>query len=292
MDPQASATLSTSTQAFLTQAWSHAAARWPDVELGLESFSAHAAPSIDATAAEARDKLHTDDLYLACACLHGVPGALRRFERDTLGGADDAVRGLDPAPAFLDEVRQRLRTKLLTGDTERGPRIAEYAGRGALVAWVTVAAVRTGLSLLRETKRAEKYAGDGWAEALALPELGDVELDYVKQRYREQFARALVETCHGLPPRDRTVLRMHFVDGLNIDQIGVVYGVHRATVARWIAKSRTALLEGTRTYLCDRLAVPTSEFASLDRLVRSQLDVSLGALFPEVDESDVAQDAP
>jgi RNA polymerase sigma-70 factor (ECF subfamily) len=154
------------------------------------------------------------------------------------------------------------------------------------VAWVTVAAVRTGLSLLREQKRADKYAGDAWAEILALPDTGDMEVEYLKGRYRQDFAAGFTDACAKLPARDRTILRMHFVDGLNIDQIGQIYGVHRATVARWIAKSRLALLEGTRTYLVQHLALQPAEFSSFDRLIRSQLDVSLGGLFGSEDALD------
>lgn len=274
----------------LHHAWIGGRTRWPDVALDLDDFVAHVGPLLR----DDRDleSLLGDDLFLACACARGQQAAIACFEREVLTDVDRAVRGLDAADAFLDEVKQRLRTKLLTGDAEHPPRIAEYAGRGALVAWVTVAAIRTGLSFLRETKRASKYEGDGWAEALALPDVGDVEVDLVKRRYREPFVRGLTLACQALPARERTILRMHFVDGLNIDQIGVVYGVHRATVARWIAKCRTALLEGTRRYLADQLAVPTAELSSLDRLVRSQVDVSLGALFPADVAADVVGDDP
>lgn len=278
-------------EAALHEAWTRVSVQHPDVALTLDEYRAHA------RALRAEPKLHLDDLFVACACASGDAAALRYFEREVLTAADAAVRGLDGSPGFVDEVRQRVRAKLLVGSPDQRPRIAEYAGRGALVAWVTVAAVRTGLSLLRETKRAEKYAGDGWAEALALPDTGDVEIDYIKERYREQFKRGLVDACGKLAARDRTILRLHFVDGLNIDQIGVIYGVHRATVARWIAKSRNALLTSTRQFLTEHLAVPPSEISSLDRLVRSQLDVSLGEMFGtgdalEDDGSDEDEAAP
>ncbi len=265
-------------------AWTRAHARHPDVQLELGDYRAHALAVGVGTRGEGLAKVHLDDLFVACACAKKDNAALRFFEHEVLSAADGAVRGLDGSASFVDEVRQRVRAKLLVGSSDAPPRIAEYAGRGALVAWVTVAAVRTGLSLLRETKRAEKYAGDGWAEALALPDTGDVEIDYMKERYREQFQSGLIEACGKLPARDRTILRLHFVDGLNIDQIGVIYEVHRATVARWIAKCRTALLEATRQFLTEHLAVSPSEISSLDRLVRSQLDVSLGALFGDAED--------
>jgi RNA polymerase sigma-70 factor (ECF subfamily) len=259
----------------LREAWTRAQEKHPDIALPFDDFAAHARR-------HAAAPTHLIDLYLACACARADAAALRWFDRELLGPAKSAIAGLDASPQFVDEVCQRVRTKLLLADTGR-PRIADYEGRGGLTAWVTVAAVRTGLTYLRETKRAEKYAGDGWTEALALPDTGDVEIDLIKQRYREQFTRGLSEACAKLPPRDRTILRMHFVDGLNIDELGVVYGVHRATIARWIAKSRTALLEATRQFLGEHYALPSAELASLDRLVRSQLEVSLGSLFVDAE---------
>jgi len=269
--------------AILREHWARARARWPDIVLSEADYLPHAGTHVGKNL-DGAAKLHLEDLFLACACARRDAAALRVFEDDVLPAADAAVRSLDGADGFVDEVRQRVRTKLLVADGERAPRIAEYAGRGALVAWVTVASVRTGLSLLRETKRAEKYAGDAWAEVLALPETGDIEVEYLKQRYRQDFAAGFTDACAKLPARDRTILRMHFVDGLNIDQIGQIYGVHRATIARWIAKSRVALLEGTRTYLVTHLALQPAEFSSFDRLIRSQLDVSLGGLFGSDDE--------
>lgn len=267
--------------------YARARARWPDIELAEDDYVAHARVHVGQRP-DGAAKLHLVDLFLACACARRDEHALRVFEDTVLPAADAAVRSLDGADGFVDEVRQRVRTKLLVGDAEQSPKIAEYAGRGALVAWVTVASVRTGLSLLRETKRAEKYAGDAWAEILALPDTGDMEVEYLKGRYRQDFAAGFTDACSKLPARDRTILRMHFVDGLNIDQIGQIYGVHRATVARWIAKSRLALLEGTRTYLVQHLALQPAEFSSFDRLIRSQLDVSLGGLFGPDDELDDA----
>jgi len=273
----------TEQDATLREHWARARARWPDIALDEAAYLEHARVHVGERP-DGAAKLHLEDLFLACACARRDEQALRVFEETVLPAADAAVRSLDNGDGFVDEVRQRVRTKLLVADGDQSPKIVEYAGRGALVAWVTVASVRTGLSLLREQKRADKYAGDAWAEILALPDTGDMEVEYLKGRYRQDFAAGFTDACAKLPARDRTILRMHFVDGLNIDQIGQIYGVHRATVARWIAKSRLALLEGTRTYLVQHLALQPAEFSSFDRLVRSQLDVSLGGLFGPDDD--------
>jgi len=106
----------------------------------------------------------------------------------------------------------------------------------------------------------------------------DPLLAALKSRYRDEFRDAFAETAAVLTDRERTLLRYRFLDGLSIDEIGVLYRVHRATVARWLAATRETLFEGTRTRLMSRLAVSDSEVDSVLRLIDSQLDASLEIL--------------
>jgi transposase len=39
-------------------------------------------------------------------------------------------------------------------------------------------------------------------------------------------------------------LRYHHVDGLNIDEIGAIYRVHRVTAFRWLEKAKEQLVRG------------------------------------------------
>jgi uncharacterized membrane protein YgcG len=62
------------------------------------------------------------------------------------------------------------------------------------------------------------------------------------------------------------------------DQIAVLHGVHRATVARWIARVRQAILGGTRFGLRRRLEIEDAEVESILRLVDARAQVSVGQL--------------
>lgn len=257
--------------------WTAITACWPGVAVPQARFVAHLAQLLGDDAEQAGE-LHLQDLYLAMACAAGDAAALKAFEAAVMGQTLGAIRSLDSQAAFVDEVQQRVRTRLLVGEDGKPPRIAEYRGRGPLAAWVTVTAVRTGLTLMREGKRANRFGDERWAEAIVLPQTGDPELDHLKARYRVELGEALAAACATLQDRERAVLRMYFIDGLNIDKIGRVYGVHRSTVARWIARTRDLLSEATRSHLVEDLALPREELSSLDRLVRSQLDISLDGL--------------
>jgi RNA polymerase sigma-70 factor (ECF subfamily) len=78
-----------------------------------------------------------------------------------------------------------------------------------------------------------------------------------------------------LEPRERNLLRMHLLDGLSIDQIGVFYRIHRATAFRWVAKARERVWDETRNRLREKLRLSPSEYDSILHQVRSQLDLSI-----------------
>jgi RNA polymerase sigma-70 factor, ECF subfamily len=258
--------------------WQAGRAAWPGVEVALEAFAAHVARHTSSASdpeAAAAD-LYGPDLYLACACAAGDPHGLRVFEDQILPQAGSALRRLDPSPAFADEVRQLLRQKLFVTDGASLPKIADYAGRGPLTTWVRVSAVRTALNL-RGSGRREQPMTSSQVAALA-PPVDDPALKYLKAQFADEFEAALARACASLTDRDRTILRLRFVDDLGIDQIGGLYGVHRATVARWIARIRDELFAATRTDLVGRLKLSDSDFESLLGLARSQLDLSLSAV--------------
>jgi RNA polymerase sigma-70 factor, ECF subfamily len=137
--------------------------------------------------------------------------------------------------------------------------------------------MRTALSFLRG-RDGTPYADDALADrAVAnMPAgTGDPELDVVRARYAGEFKAALEGALAKLQAQDRTVLRLHYVDGLNIDQIGGIYRVHRSTVARWIARTREGLLAEARQVLMTQLRLTTKEFQSLVAAMQSQIHLSI-----------------
>lgn len=258
-------------------------AAWPDLEEAAVRYDVERSAlraHIEALSPDTPPgQLRLTELVVALGCAHGNEDALRAFEQDALASTTAALRRLHDDPAFIDEVQQRVRERLLVAVPPAKPRIADYAGRGSLAGWVTVTAVRTGMNLLRKHARTRHIPEQRWAAAIALPDTGDEELEFLKRRYRETFAAALVRAAKALPERDRSVLKLSFAENLSIDRIGAVYGVHRATVARWITKAKDQLLEGMRRTLEQEDGIPPEEMSSLQRLVRSQLETSLRGLF-------------
>jgi RNA polymerase sigma-70 factor, ECF subfamily len=245
---------------------------WPAVELSIDEFARHLARC-------AGEPLTTTwlisrpvaDLYLACACAHGIPAALSAFDEHYLSQVRSFVAHMRPDAEFIDECRQLLREKLFVGDA---PKIAEFTGRGSLAGWLRVATARTALNLRRS--RAASFSGARRAPSPAGDELIDEpERGYLRDRYREAFKAAIEDSFAVLSSEQRNLLRMHFMDGMTLHQLATLFQVHRATVARWIAQTRRRVLDGTRMHLQQQLALDTGELDSMMRLLDSQLELSI-----------------
>jgi RNA polymerase sigma-70 factor (ECF subfamily) len=246
------------------------------VSVAPDAFRAHVAGLLpEGTSLEsALEKLHAEDLYLACACAHKDPRAMAIFEEKYNPEVPSYVGQIDRSPSFIDEVRQELRQKLFVpAEGATRPKICEYTGKGPLGAWLRVVAVRIALNMRRRPRLTVETDGDN-APVLRSPS-PDPELDYLKTRYKEEFKEAFQATLAELTSDERSVLKMHYIDGLNIDEIGTAYRVHRSTVARWLSHSREKIMDETKKRLTERLKIQGSEVDSLIGLVRSQLDVSI-----------------
>ncbi len=159
------------------------------------------------------------------------------------------------------------------------PRILSYAGRGPLAAWVAVSAQRTALSLRR--KEASAQARHRAAAAEEFVDSIHPELAYLKRTYRAAFVTCFEEAFAALTNRERTLLRLHLVSRLRLEQMAPMFQVNISTISRWLAGARDSLLTQTREGLSRRLHLAPGEFDSLARLLRSQIDVSLVRLLAE-----------
>ena len=254
-------------------------ARWPGVELSTEAFILGLAQQLEDGAA-LWASAHAEDRYLVLACLAGTPGAVHTFQtafqpvaRGALGQA--GLRGAD-----VDEALQILWTKLFVGAAGEPARLAGYAARGPLAAWVRASALRTALRVREQASRAPPRAGPD-AELLMQRQTGDPELEFLKRRYQAPFASAFRTALKSMTPRDRALLSSYALQGLNTADLGALYGVDRSSVARWLVRCRRQLLDLTRERLGDALAISGGEVESLIRLLRSELQVNLESALSE-----------
>jgi RNA polymerase sigma-70 factor, ECF subfamily len=255
-------------------------AAWPDLPLDAKILVQFVAHHLTPDMADAAlDGLRPADLYLACACAQGMTAAINAFDRDYMREVDIALARMRIMAPRVADVKQLVRQRLFVGGGTTGAptsagKIAEYGGRGDLRRWVRSVAVRTCLNDLRKGKR-EILVDDDQLIAQHAISQDDPEVEYMKRTYSNEFKAAFTEALTQLGPREQTLLRYHHVDGLNIDEIGAIYRVHRVTAFRWIEKAKELLVKATLDTLRTRLKLPADELDSVLRMIRSQIHLSL-----------------
>lgn len=250
----------------------HLAARWP----------ADQAPDAITKA------INLGDLYLAAACVHRCPGAAEALERHCLRHVPAILSYLNRGADFVQEVQQTLRERLLTAPSGGQSKLADYAGRGALLMWVRAAAVRTALNQLdRAAVRKKVDDGDERilrnSTATSGSPTHDPELAAIKEDARPEVRIALDEALRKLTREQRTLLRLYYVEGLRVDELGELLKVNKSTVSRRLADARAAIQRELRKSLARRIKLTPSEVDSFVKLVASQLDISLPNLLLSLD---------
>ncbi len=251
-------------------------AAWPDLVLEPRVLVAFVAARLEAEGdpTEALEGLRASDLYIACACTTGSSDAINAFDRHYMKEVDIALARMRVGPSRTADVKQLVRQRLFVGADGVSGKIGEYAGRGDLRRWVRSVAVRTCLNDLRKGKREIITDDDHLIAQQAMPG-DDPEVAYMKRTYAHEFKEAFGQALAGLGPREQTLLRYHHVDGLNIDEIGAIYRVHRVTGFRWLEKAKEQLVKRTLELLRARLKLTSKELDSVLRMIRSQIHLSL-----------------
>jgi RNA polymerase sigma-70 factor (ECF subfamily) len=218
-------------------------------------------------------ELYVEDLFLAYALAQGNEQALEDFNQKYLPQIKAVLAKIGTSQAKSEDVVQEVLKKLFVGQDDSGPKVLQYNGRGRLRRYFNVVATRICINMQRGTNR-ETPTEDHELMNIALPG-EDTELQYFKLHYREHFKQSFAAAMQELEVKERNVLRYYVLDGLNIDKIGSIYHVHRATVARWISKIREKLLNSTKQDLAMRLDLGVSQLSSILGIIQSQIDISI-----------------
>jgi len=262
--------------AVLDRILASARAAYPEVAVADAHFVAELARRLgDDASPELLARVRGDHVYLATACAAGDDGALRRLDAEFLDEVEQCAARLRATPDQAAETRSHLRRILFVSEPGRPAAAHSYSGKGDLRAYVRVIATR---ELVRVVNKGRREVGVEDDVLDLLSPAHDPELIYLRELYRADVDAAMRAALVGLGDQSRALLRYHLLDGWSIDRIGALYGVHRATAARWIAAARQELGEGIRAEVARRLAISVDDVASIVRLVQSRIDVSLARL--------------
>lgn len=213
---------------------------------------------------------HQDEFALAQACGRGAPEALAQFDRTYVALIAATARrfGTDD---FVSEVKQLVLRRLLVAE-DAPPRILEYRGGGPLGGFVQAVTVRLALNLKKASARHEGELGD--EVMLETPSGGDdPELAAIKRRYRVEFKQAFAAAMAGLDDESRNGLRLHYLDGITLGDIGRLHGWSVPTASRRLAAARASLMTTTLALMKERLSLTPAELDSVLRLIESRLSI-------------------
>lgn len=259
---------------------------WSRVQIPPQDFVAFIARHLPAEAAQLGEvrALCAHELYLVCAYGAGNAEAAQIVESQYLSNVRLRLLRLGTPNPLVEDILQELRIRL--ADMQR-PEVTRrgYSGRSALLAWLT-------LSALRESRYRQKLA----ARELSLEEAAvdllpaaekDPELAQLIELYKNTFYQALRDAVAALTTRQRNLLRHHYIDKMNIDDIGQIYRVHRATAARWIARAQEQLIECSREMFLSRIPMGENSLTRVLVILESQIHLSLGKVLVRAAEVDL-----
>jgi RNA polymerase sigma-70 factor (ECF subfamily) len=207
------------------------------------------------------------ELYHAFRVLQGDRAAVEELARRYADPIRDHIARTFASADLADEVMQRLLEEIVARPD--AGRLATYGGRGSLAGWLRM----TATWIARDLQRLERRRR---AAAPVASQPGDPELGYLKAHYRADFEQAFAATLGQLSVEQCNVLRLYFLDGMSSEAIARLFRVNGSTVRRWLAGFRREIFQETRRRLAERVGLGPEELESVLRLVRSQLNLSLG----------------
>jgi RNA polymerase sigma factor (sigma-70 family) len=189
------------------------------------------------------DKLHLEDLALACGCAAGNEGAWEHFirqQRPTLYRAADA---LDPGGGAR-ELADGLYGELFERSLFR-----YFHGRSSLATWLRAVLAQRHVDRMRAARRVEplpddesSIGGAGFSRPGGGPAaIGPAEAGPHGDRCRELIRDALTRAVAELPPRDQLRLACYYAQELTLAETGKLLGEHEASCSRHLARTRKTL---------------------------------------------------
>jgi RNA polymerase sigma-70 factor, ECF subfamily len=267
----------------LEDGWARAVSTHPELKVNPEHVVREVASRLIASseAQEAPDlsALRFEDLYLIAACGDGHPRAHALLEQKVRAVADLVLRRKLQDDELEDTVQAALAMLLLNP-----AKLASYSGEAPLDSWLRVVVVRVALTLQRRTPRAEALE-ERLAQA-APQERVDPDLALLRDQYRGALAQALTGALSELDQRTRSVMRLHLVDGVQLEDIARMYSVHRSSVSRWLALGREHLQQQTRRLLQERLRLGPVSLVSLIHLMRADDELHLRSMLGDASTDD------
>jgi len=252
----------------VVEAFERCLRRYPAVQISYEDFQARIdeiLPQLSLPDERSRIKaialIHHEDLFLAMACSRQDRVAwehfaddymplLRRFSTQACGNAGDG-----------EDLAQEITVKML----KENNRLAGYNGRGSLSGWLRAAVAHAAIDRFRRSRKQvsiEDLSQDGASTDLTDPGKSD-ENEALDARWGPVISSAASESISSLASRDRLVLGLYYLRGVPLKAIGRQFGLHEATVSRWLDGLRKNIRKKVEVDLRKKHGLRAGEIRSL-----------------------------
>jgi RNA polymerase sigma-70 factor (ECF subfamily) len=241
----------------------------------------------DAGAVNFISNIRAGELCLAIACEKGDEAAWRAFDAEYRHSMQGAARALTKDEAEAEDLVQFVFGELygvrMDGD-RRMSKLAHYSGRGSLGGWLRAVVYQAFIDRKRQTSRFEQVEEIAEFDRLAseaaasvngklsatIVQPDDIEDLRLRQATEEAITRAFAE----IEARDRLLLNYYYFDDLTLREIGLMMGVHEATISRWLAKAQREVKRKTEEILQGSYGLRRAEVVEcLQIAARTELDV-------------------
>jgi RNA polymerase sigma-70 factor, ECF subfamily len=231
--------------------------------------------------------IRANELCLAIACECGDEMAWRHFESEYRHSMQSAARSLTKDEAEAEDLIQFVFGELygvrMDGD-RRLSKLGHYSGRGSLGGWLRAVIYQCFIDRKRQTTRFEQVEEIEEFDRLAnvaakhlngsgsahIHQNGEIEDTRLRQATEEAMTQAFAE----IEPRDRLLLNYYYFDDLTLREIGMLMGVHEATISRWLARAQREVKRKTEDFLQRSYGLRRAEVAEcLEIAARTELDV-------------------
>jgi RNA polymerase sigma-70 factor, ECF subfamily len=203
------------------------------------------APPAEPAVSEYLDRLHAEDLVLACACRVGIASAWEHFIAQYGGMLQAAARALVHDEVRARELADSLYAELYGLEERDGIRrslLSYFHGRSSLRTWLKSVMAQRFVDSYRAQQRAtaigEAAARD---EVPAASTIEEDPLEPDRPLYIAALREAILIALAELQPRDRMRLNFYHLEDLTLKEIGRIMNEYESSVSRRLTRTRAQL---------------------------------------------------
>ena len=223
------------------------------------------------------------ELYLASACTRGDPAAWEIFHQQYLPIIRRTAQRALGNPAHAEELAASIITDLFLPNLPESPgssKIAQYHGIGSLEGWIKVVIHRLAIDRFRSQRKQVSFE-DLDQELCSMAPHGQAD-HTLKQRDMREAGRkvsvCLAEALNQRTTEEKLALKMYYLQGATLKEIGTWLRVHESTASRMIEKLRGELRKQVVRQLEAKFNVKKNEVAQVIDLAAEELQMDLKSI--------------